>query len=312
MTVDFGAHIYPESVFPEPLVGSELEALLGPTLSDPDTLRRLYDASGVDGAVLSQPYYMGSGDVDATVNANDALLDLVEQDDGFYGLAAVPVSAGGDAAAAELERSLDNGYHGGAVETKTNGHELTDEALEPVFEVASQTGAPLLVHPKLNASLHPEALDDDLLLNATFGREVALCESICKVIHSGLLDQYPDLNLVFHHFGGNIASMLGRIHLQLDEDRWPGQDHVKDFEEFKAQFESRIYIDTSGFFGYDAPLATALDALPASNVLFGTDYPFEPRDEAELSRFVDTVERVAPENSDRILDRNARELLVNV
>jgi predicted TIM-barrel fold metal-dependent hydrolase len=312
MTVDFGAHIYPEAVFPDPIAGSPIDDLIATELRDPDRLRQLYGDGGIDGAVLSQPYYMGAADADATAAANDALLDVVESDEFFYGLAAVPVSAGGDAAAAEFERSLDAGYHGGAVETKTNGVELVDDDLDPVFEVADRTGAPLLVHPKLDESLHPDVFDDTYLLNATFGREAALSESICKVIHQGVLDRYPDLTLVFHHLGGNIASMMGRVHLQLDEGRWPGQGSVKSYEEFKTQLESRMYVDTSGFFGYEAPLRATLEEFPVSNVLFGTDYPFEPRDAAELAACVDAVETVAGDAADRVLAGNAREILVNV
>jgi len=312
MTIDFGAHVYPEASFPEPIENSPLDDLIPTLLRNPGELRRLYNAAGIDHAVLSQPYYMGSADTEATAEANDALLDVIEDDTMFYGLAAIPVSAGGDAAAAEFERALDAGYHGGAIETKTNGIELTDDALEPVFEVADRTGAPLLVHPKLDESLHPDVLDDTYLLNATFGREAALSESICKVIHQGILDRYSDLNLVFHHLGGNIASMMGRIHLQLDDGRWPGQDHVKDYQSFKAQLESRVYIDTSGFFGYESPIESALEEFPSTNVLFGTDYPFEPRDATELSDFVETIQTVGGEDAERILEQNTRDLLVNV
>jgi predicted TIM-barrel fold metal-dependent hydrolase len=312
MTVDFGGHLYPESVYPDPIRGSPLDELLGPRISDPEYVAELYHDAGIDEVVLSQPYYMGSGDVESVETANDALLDVVEEYEQFYGLAAVPVAAGGEVAAAEFERTLEQGYHGGAVETKTDGVELTHEALEPVFEVAERYDAPLLIHPKLDQSLHPEALDDTYLLNAIFGREAALTESLSKVIHEGVLDSYTDLNLVFHHFGGNIASMLGRVHLQLDEGRWPGQGSVVSYDSFKRYLENRIYLDTSGFFRYEQPLRATFEELPTSQVVFGTDYPFEPRNEAELTELVGTVERTASRtDAERVLSGNALDLLVD-
>ena len=312
MTVDFGGHLYPESVYPDPIRGSPLDDLLGPRLSDPDHMAELYDAAEIDEAVLSQPYYMGSANVDGVEMANDALLSVVEEYERFYGLAAVPVAAGGEAAAAEFKRALERGYHGGAVETKTDGVELTDEALEPVFEVAERHDAPLLVHPKLDQSLHSEVLDDTYLLNAIFGREAALSESLSKVIHEGVLDSYTDLNLVFHHLGGNIASMLGRVKLQLDEGRWPGQDSVVSYDEFKRYLEERIYFDTSGFFGYGQPLRATFDELPASQVVFGTDYPFEPRNGEELAELAAAVERTASQtDTERVFSGNALDLLVD-
>lgn len=312
MAIDFGAHLFPLDTFPEPIDDGPVRDILGPMLHDPDLLLQTYQAAGISHAALSQPYYMGHEDAQAVATANDALLDIVDEYEAFYGLAAIPVSAGGDAAAREFERALDAGYNGGALETKTNGVELTDDSLQPVFDVAEERDAPILVHPKLHQSLHPDALSDDWRLNAIFGREAALSESISKVIHEGVLDRHPDLDLVYHHLGGNVASMLGRIHLQLDDGRWPGQDRVKSYESFVAQLRDRIYLDTSGFFGYDAPLRTTLEEFPASNVLFATDYPFEPRDDAELASFVDSVEEVADADAEAILHDNAERLLTNV
>lgn len=312
MTTDFGAHLYPASVYPAQIRDGPMGELLGARMSDPDRVRSLYEAAGIDQAVLSQPYYMGSADVDSVQTANDALLDTVQDYDMFYGLAAIPVAAGGNAAAAEFERALEGGYHGGAVETKTDGVELTDEALEPVFEVAQRHDAPLLVHPKLDDSLHSQVLDDTYLLNATFGREVALSESISKVIHQSVLDKYPGLNLVFHHLGGNIAGMLGRVALQLDPGRWPGQEAVVTYDEFRRCLENRIYLDTAGFFGAESPLETVSNELPASQLVFGTDYPFEPRDDEELARLNDVIDRpFSPSEAEQIRSENAAELLIN-
>lgn len=313
MVIDFGAHVYPESVLPDEIANSPLAKLLGRLLTDPDALIEHYDRAEIDRAILSQPYYMGLEDEAAVRTANDALLDIVEADERFLGLAAIPTAAGGEAAGAEFERALEAGYNGGAIETETDGVTLVDDALAPVFEVASRTGAPLLVHPKLDNSLGPDALDDDFLHNAIFGREAALSASLATVIHEGVLDRYPDLDLVYHHLGGNLASMLGRIHLQLDAGRWPGQDGLKSYEDFRAQLEERIYVDTSGFFGYEQPVRATLETLPPSNVLFGSDYPFEPRDGAELEQQIDAVRRVQSQKTARaVLESNARDLLVNL
>lgn len=312
MAIDFGAHLFPLDTFPEPIENGPVREILGPMLHDPELLLENYNAAGISHAVLSQPFYMGHDDVEITAAANDALLEIIDAYEEFYGLAAIPVSAGGDAAASEFERALEAGYNGGALETKTNGVELTGASLEPVFDIAEKHDAPILVHPKLHQSLHPEALSDDWRLNAIFGREAALSESISKVIHEGVLDRHPDLDLVYHHLGGNLASMLGRIHLQLESGRWPGQDDLKSFQAFSDQLRTRIYLDTSGFFGYEAPLQATLNEFPVSNVLFGTDYPFEPRDSEELESFVEVVNTTTPNDAEAILHDNVERLLTNV
>lgn len=309
MTIDFGAHLYPAGTLPEPLAEGPLGALLGPLLTDPERLLSAYEGTGIDRMVLSQPFYMGHGDVDTVAAANNALLAVIDEYPAFEGLAAIPVSAGGEPAAEEFERTLEAGFVGGALETRTDGIELTDEVLEPVFDVAERGGAPVLVHPTLDDSLHPAVLSDEWRLNAIFGREAALSESLSKVIHEGVLDRHPELTLVYHHLGGNIAAMLGRVNLQLAEGRWPGQERVKPWSAFVQQLRDRVYLDTSGFFGYESPLQAALAEVPAERILFGTDYPFEPRDGGELSRLVDTVDRVAGADAPAIRSGNAERLL---
>lgn len=308
--IDFGAHFHTELF--EPL--EPLHKEIGPISEDHEQYAAWFKRGGFDAAVLSQPYFMGHDDADRTAQANDALLDIIDAYEEYYSLAAIPIGAGGDEAAAEFERSLDNGYNGGALPTKVNGDELVAQVYEPIFEIADSTGAPVMVHPKLHESVHPEVLDDTYLLNAIFGREVALCESISKVVHEGVLDRYPNLNLVYHHLGGNIATMMGRSNIQLDIGRWPGrQQHIKDFEEFREQIENRIYLDTSGHLGYLGPLRDALEVFPSSQLLVATDAPYEPRSTTELERYVTSVkELTSRRDARRILGGNAQELMINL
>ena len=312
--VDFGAHYHPENPESFRAYHDFIDEADGtPICSDADAILERYRKAGIDRAVLSQPYYMGSDNADATSQGNDLLLDLVDDHEELLGLASIPTAAGGEAAAAEFERALDAGYNGGAVETNSHGVELLDDELEPVFEVADRTGAPILVHPKLHDSLGEDVLDDTWRLNAIFGREVALAESICKLIHEGVYDRYSNLKLVFHHTGGNLPSMLDRVHLQLDEGRWPGLDDLKSYEAFEAQFAERVNLDSSGYFGERAPARRTLETLPAEQFLFATDFPYETRTAETFRKFVDSYEDVcSPPDAAKILGGNALDILVNV
>lgn len=311
--VDFGGHIVADGYVPEFM--EPLDEIIGPAHNDPDLVLDRYRDAGIDRVVLSQPPYMGHGDADAVAESNDVLLDIVDDYEQFYGLAAIPTPAGGREAAEELERCLENGFNGGALETMSDGIELDDEEVEPIFDVAEKHDAPLLVHPKIDVSLHEDVdvLTDQYRQNAIFGREAALSNSIFKLVHQGILEERSDLTLVFHHLGGNIASMLGRAHLHLDIGRWPQQEHVKPFDEFKRVLEERVYLDSAGFWGYHAPLRTTLEEFPSSQVLFGTDAPYEPRSADELHDHAAAVADVASAtDADAVLGENALDLLVNV
>ena len=303
--VDFGAHFYPKEVDEADRAGSHQDHHVGlDRIHDADTQLAEMRAAGVDAMVVSNSNYLGHADAERTAEANDAMLEHVEAHEAVFGLAGIPSGAGGEAAAAEFERCLDAGFHGGGLDETHVG--LTDDGMEPVLEVADRTGAPVMVHI-------PELPSVDYRLNATYGRELALQESITTAVHAGLFDRYPGLNLIWHHYGGNIASMLGRTHLQTDAGRWPDQERMKPYDEFKADLENRVYVDTSGFFGYTAPLRIALEELPSTQVLFGSDYPWEPRDAAEYARMVEAVlDSGTAMDARRVLGENALDLLVNV
>lgn len=304
--IDFGAHFYPEAV-DEPasdVEQSDEDEFAGRARkSDAETQLAEMREAGVDAMVHSNTDYMGHDDVEETVASNDALAEHVNAHDEFYGLGAIPIGAGGEAAAAEFERCLDLGLNGGGLhETEVA---LTDAEMEPVLEVADRTGAPVFVHI-LNLP------NVDYRHNAIFGREIGQQESISAAIHDGVLDRYPNATIIWHHLGGNIAAMLGRVQLHTDPGRWPLQEAMKSYTEFKAQLEERVYIDTSGFFGYTAPIRIALEEFPASQVLFGTDYPWEPRTGEELGRLADAITASGTyHDAERILGGNALELMVN-
>lgn len=316
--IDFGCHCTLDGSGGAAAVYERIGREIGvPIDRDMEAYKGYLEGLGADGAVLSQPGTMGTDDAGAAEAANDALLSHVGTDD-YYGLASIPIGAGGATAAAEFERSLAAGLHGGAVETATNGIELVDEAYEPVFEVADRTEAPIFVHPTLNDSLGPGVLDDEWLLNATFGREVALAASICEVVHTGTFDRYPNLRLVFHHTGGTIGSFLGRYRNQLDRhharfDR-AGTDEadraVKRFDAFREQLEEHVYVDTTGHDASHHVLRTALAAFPPSQLLFGTDFPHATRDRDRYDAMVEVIEDECPaSDARRILGGNARALL---
>lgn len=311
--IDFGSHLHSERVTEAPAPSDQLDDVR----DDPDRLLEWFEKGGVDRVVLSQGRFVGETDVETAASVNDDLLDVVDAHEEYYGLASIPVGAGGEAAATEFERCLDAGYNGGYTWTSVAGQDLTDAVFEPILEVADRTGAPILVHPTPSTLLLQDYPGEHVLepvyqINHAIGREARMCGSILKVVNAGILDQYPNLNLVYHHHGGNIASMMGRIDLRLTRGQADGGG-LKTFEAFKEQLEERVYIDTSGYFAYSSPLRTALEQFPASNILLATDVPAEPKTPADLAEYVTTVTDVAPRSEARkILGQNALDIMVNV
>jgi predicted TIM-barrel fold metal-dependent hydrolase len=318
--VDFAGHYYPE--IPEELKAKhdDIESFDGsPICTDLDTYLQRYKDAGVDKAVLSQPFYMGARgdrDADAVAAVNDALIEEIEPYDELFGLAAIPVAEGGETAAQELERCLDAGYNGGALETMSGGIELIDEEVEPVLEVADRTGAPVMVHPNSSfqedSSPGPTGADDRWLINSVMGTEFALAESLIKVVHEGVLERYPNLTLVFHHNGGNIPSLLGRLEMWLKRTHRTGGEHLKTFPEFARHMEERVYIDTAGYDGDLGAYSNTFKTFPASSVLFGTDFPYETVEVETFERLIDSMRELLPGvEAEQVLGQNTLDLLIN-
>lgn len=316
--VDFGAHYYPE--LPEDVRSKHLsieEYAGAPICTDIQAVIERYQESGLDGVVLSQPYYMGSSDTDAVTAANDELIEEIDGYDDIYGLAALPVGAGGDEAANEFERALERGYNGGAMETYSEGVDMIDPSLEPLYEVADRTGAPLLIHPNVafqeDGSAGPSGTEDTWLLNSILGIENQLAGAIAKVVHEGLFDTYPDLNLVFHHNGGNIASMLSRFNLWIDRAHRTDGEHLKQSDDFIRQIQERAYVDTAGYFGAPRSFRATFEVFPSSQVLYATDFPYETVAPETFQKIVGMVEGLRPvSDAEAVLGGNALDLLVNV
>jgi predicted TIM-barrel fold metal-dependent hydrolase len=311
--IDFGAHFFPGKP-PEDQKGHDfIEAQQGAALHrNIADLKDRYSDAGIDGVTLSQEDIVGSSHYEQVREENNAMLNVGSDHDNVYTLAAVPTEAGGEKAAAELKRCINAGHNGGVIQTRSGGIELYHDEIDPVLQVANEMKTPLLVHPKVHDSLHPDVLDDKWRLNSLFGREIAVCESIVKVVNSGVLDKYPDLNLVFHHLGGNIASFFGRICGDTGPSRAPETGKFKPYDEFREQVEERIYLDTSGFYGDLAAFRATLEVFPPSNVLFGTDFPYETRTPEDFHNIISTIEELCPRTETRdILGQNALDLLVN-
>lgn len=310
VVVDFGAHLHP-SADPQGSFGY-IEETEGPIYRDVDAALERFRAGGLDGAVVSQARYIGHDDAAETRDANDELLSVVEPHDELFALASLPNALGGAASAEELDRCLEAGFNGAAVQTRAGDLEIADESFEPLWEAADATGVPILLHPLVHDSLGPGVLEG-YELNSIFGREVTLAVQVSKLIHDGVLDRHPDLNLVVHHTAGNIATMVGRIRGVLKESRRESLDGLKNADAFLDQLGDRLYLDTSGYEGDPTVYRAAIETFSADQVMLGTDFPYETRTAEEFRNVAAGVEAAAPDEAaaDRMLGGNALDLLLH-
>ncbi len=235
-------------------------------IADPQALIGEIDAAGVALAVVSttiESLFGVAGDTDAgTISGvNDWLAELVAAHPGkLAAVAAVDVFSG-EAGAREAERALTElKLSGLVIDSSRRGLFLGDESVRPTLEVAARHKAPIFVHPV--------GLPDPAIfvagagtLGNSLGRGLMNGVAFLSVLQSGLLDELPDLILVFATLG------LGGI-VQAARGGKYGRDAIA------TEPKPNIYFDTMG---HDPRIIrTLVDFFGVERVLAGTDWPILP------------------------------------
>ena len=218
----------------------------------------------------------------------------------FVGLAHVP-PLGGEAALAELTRALTElGLKGVTIASQANGLSLDAKEFQPFFARASKLGAVVFVHPALG----PKGYDlmKDYMLPVILTREFDLGVAVTRLIAGGVLDRYPELQLVFAHFGGGMAGYKERISRSSYRFKLP-----KSFDDYF----NLLYFDMAGFEGSPIALRCALEAIRPERMVFGTDYPqnFNNSDPRQ-GKSIDGVSDYIGEIRKLALDENTKEIML--
>jgi aminocarboxymuconate-semialdehyde decarboxylase len=190
----------------------------------------------------------------------------------FVGLAHVP-PLDGEAALAEFERAINElALKGVTISSQVNGLSLDAKEFQPFFARAEKLGATVFVHPALG----PKGYDlmKDYMLPVILTREFDLGVALTRLIAGGVVERFPDLKLVFAHFGGGLAGYKERISRSSYRFKLP-----KSFDDY---FD-RLYFDMAGFEGSPIALRCALEVIKPERMVFATDYPqnFNNRDPKE-------------------------------
>jgi len=298
MRIDFHIHYSPEEFVRDQLGpgGSPRTVFVdgSPAYTYHDRLFRLekhlacMDRTGIDISVLSS----GAGltdDLSRCHRVNDSLKEVEKRFPGrFLGLAHVP-PLGGESSFRELERAVTQlGFKGVSIPSLVGKTELDAPELRPFFQRVNEMGLFIFIHPALSAS--GSYLDYDL--GRSVGREFQLVLTVIRLINGGLFDEFPELKFIISHLGGGIAALMGRIEPYQDKPFWGTADHPRHGKlpqrPFREYFD-RIYFDTGGFFGNINAVKCALVEMKPMNIVFGTDYPQEIRDEAQIENFVEDI-----------------------
>jgi aminocarboxymuconate-semialdehyde decarboxylase len=150
--------------------------------------------------------------------------------------------------------------------------------------MASKRKATLFVHPTFGAR------DDRLKaygLVSAIGRLTDTSIAIARLLYSGHLTKYPDVNVILSHGGAALPMALGRLRRSFETTPADNVDPMLGFR--KLYFDSIVYDATT--------LKFVCDIAGADRVLMGTDLPFAIGDHDPVN-FIDSVPLSEKERQD--------------
>lgn len=290
------------------LAGVYRTAPLRPDLSDLDRRIAEMDRMGVDVQVLAgwidlTAYQLPSS---AGVSYSRAHNDLLAEEAAthpsrFKALATVPLQDP-PAAAAELERAMDELDMVGAQIATTVGERWLDQcALDPFWEAAEAKGSLILLHPMAPLT----GLDlNRFFLDNSVGRPAESTIALAGLIFSGVLERFPNLRLCVVHGGGFAPFQIGRMDRAYSAKPELAARHLS---YPPSHYLRRIYVDT--VIHEPAVLAFLVGFLGADHVLLGTDYPFEMGESDPLRLIDQGLEGFDSSQKQAILGLNALRLI---
>jgi aminocarboxymuconate-semialdehyde decarboxylase len=272
--------------------------------------RRLKDMDemGIDVQAVApapfQYYYWSEPDhgLELARKVNDRIAEIAGNwPERFVGIGTVPLQ-NADYAVAELERMVTElGMRGVEINTNVNGMDLTDErlGLEKFFRKAQDLDTVVFLHPMGFTSA--DRLRDHYF-NNVIGNPMDTTIAASHLIFDGVMERNPKLKVVLAHGGGFLAHYPGR----MDHAHAARNDCRTQIQAKPTSYLKKMYFDSITF--EPAMLRFMVDYYKATQVLLGTDYPYDMADFDPVGS-VNAISGITAEEKDLIMGGNAARLL---
>ena len=246
-----------------------------PNLVDLALRMRDFDAMGLDAQVISpappQCYYDVPPEVgiEAARAVNEGMAAIAARMPQRIpaALGSVPLQAGGEAAAAELDHAVTAlGLKGVEVLSHVGELELSDPAFEPFWQRAETLGAVVFIHP--SGFTEARRFGRHYFSNV-IGNPLDTTMALHHLIFDGVLERYPDLKILAAHGGGFLPAYSGRI----DHGWGARSDAHGTLPRPPSFYLKKIYLDTIVFTPHQLEALVALFGV--EKILLGTDYPYD-------------------------------------
>lgn len=200
----------------------------------------------------------------------------------LYAFGTLPVSASPHDVVSEIRR-LDKLPHirGVILGTSGRGDGLDDPALEPIWDALAETQLLTFLHPHYglpNDVFGPRAKDYGHVLPLSLGFPMETTIAFVRMWLSGVFDRHRKLKILIAHAGGTVPFLAGRVESCVEHDRKLRDEQGNQIDVKKRSIwqvlKENVWLDAVAY--SEIGLQTAINAVGADRVLFGTDHPFFP------------------------------------
>ncbi|MCF0123487.1 MAG: amidohydrolase [Ruminiclostridium sp.] len=270
------------------------------------------DAHGITMQVVSCPMQTQrlptSEGASVVRDANDYLAEAVScHPDRFSALAVLPWSDP-EAAAAELDRAVNQlGFKGAILAGRPSGgvEFLDDRRFSPILEAAQALNTPIYIHPSATMEqvqeLYYSGLGEQLSARLSlygWGWHHETGVQLLRMILSGAFDRHPRLQVIAGHWGEMVPFYLSRLDQALPQ-KVTGLTRT-----ITETFREHIYVTPGGIF--DIPqLQFTLQVVGSDRILHAADFPFLGNEGAR--DFIENAP-IHPSDKEKIAHKNAERL----
>lgn len=242
--------------------------------TDPLHRIRVMDEAGVDKALLRLPCWEEWISLETSKMVNDLMAKYVsEHSDRLMGLAVAP-PWGDEESLDELDRAVKDLHLSGVEIAAHYGNlYLDEEQFRPFFKKLNQLNVPVCIHHS-PLPVEYNSLYKFSNIRRSFGRIIDQMISLGRILHSGMLDQFPNLKLIPTQMGGGLFAFTN----QMKGQRSTVKEDVQRFDMVGDKIER--YLNRNIFYDITFPtlwskaqLECAVKELRADHMLFGGSYP---------------------------------------
>lgn len=192
---------------------------------------------------------------------NDAMADEIGRSAGRLRAHATLHLANAAAAARELERAtVELGMTSCMIPTNFPGGDLSEPRYDALWEAAESLRAPVVLHPPTGGPSN--CVPGMAEFAGVYGRLLDTTMATARLLLSGVLERFPDLQIVLVHGGGFIPYQTSRL------------DYTQVGKRFKSRpsdYVKRMYYDT--VLMSPESISLLLGLVGSEHVVVGSDYP---------------------------------------